>query len=250
MSDPEEYCDKISLIPSRFLYTAKAEQAGTVETEDQNHALINAAKRGCIIDAKKLLSDFPRNPFSFALPMAHAARNGHEAFVVFCLSQYDKQENNPPYPLVHDKNLSLAWAAGEGQIGIMNLLIHAGATDLDRAASYAISAKHYNAIDRLLSCGASLDAAMEQAARNHDIDLVLSLMDQGATDVNRAMVGGAWVGSFDIVKLMLASGADQFDEALSGAKWSQNPEIIQLLQNRIQKREFEVESVPTISVGF
>ena len=74
------------------------------------------------------------------------------------------------------------------------------------------------------------NVCMAYAARNGHMDIVLFMIEKGATFRNNAMFYAAFGGHMDIVQLMIEKGANNWNYAMSNAAIYGHMDIVNLLE--------------------
>jgi Ankyrin repeats (3 copies) len=103
---------------------------------------------------------------------------------------------------------AMFYAAYEGNIEIVKLMIEKGATDFDWA--------------------------ILEAAEGGHMEIVKLMIENGATDFNTAMINAAEGGYMEIVKLMIEKGATDFDTAMNYAAIGGQMKIVEYLKQFVE----------------
>jgi len=137
----------------------------------------------------------------------------------------------------HGKDKAMTWAAGLGELGIMDLL-YAQGVQLDADAALAAATEgQLDALTRLIGWGVEVDAVdpydmslLMTAALHGHANVVEYLLHVGASASTREVVQGytplilaAAHGHVEVVRLLIESGADvnaQTDEGENAMSWA------------------------------
>jgi len=143
-------------------------------------------------------------------------------------------------------NLAYANAAEMNQLESCRLLVSLGANDHNWALHCASMSGAYNVVDYAHSMGADEhDTALVVACKNGRLDRIKSLLEKGATKVLLALETAVEKGSTVLIKycvtqLKTEHGREQLLTILEKAKKQGFPYIIKLLEQALEKQEFNL----------
>lgn len=111
-------------------------------------------------------------------------------------------------------NMTMAYAAEEGHIEIVRLMLNLGANNYNWAMANAALGNYIEIVGLMLSLGDKWSLVIERRR-----------------GYNWAMTFGARGGHIKIVELMLSLGANNYEEAMANADEEGHTEIVQLLES-------------------
>ena len=157
-----------------------------------------------------------------------------------------------------DYNLIMRYAAEQGNINIVKLMMEKGASDYRPAMRSAAYEGHIDIVKLLLEklrkrhgdngmysalysrhefyTTLDCDYPMYCAAVGGHITIVELMMENGANDYNLAICGAAQHGHINIVKLLLEKGANNYDDILEKAVEGKHVDIVNLICDICKKQ--------------
>ena len=78
-----------------------------------------------------------------------------------------------------------------------------------------------------------VDTGLTSAASGGHLDIVLLMLELGATNYNHSMIAAAHRGHIEIVRQMLAQGADDYNSAMTEAASQGHQNIVELIRERM-----------------
>ena len=205
--------------------------------DDLDAALYEAVGSGQFITATLLLDRGADISYWDGACLGCAASAGDVAMVIFLLQRGADIDAEGEY------GSSLDQAAAKGHLDVATALLDGGAAGISSALVYAAAAGRMAMVTLLLGRGADVnfvpgeeadgpETALQLAAKNDHLEVVLVLLDAGATSLGAALADAASAGKIRIVQLLLERGAEINASFLVQAASKGHLAIVQLLLER------------------
>jgi ankyrin repeat protein len=138
-------------------------------------------------------------------------------------------------------NLALYYAAKDGRLEVVKILINRGADQLSSALEVAALSSHSEIIRFLVEKGAkNKDTALSYSAKLGNLEIVKFLVEKGAKELEEALNHAAQRGHLEIVKFLWGNGAKDLHMALQLAAENGQLEVVKFLAERAWERGLEV----------
>jgi len=139
----------------------------------------------------------------FQNALEHAARNGHVEMVEKLMSI--AKTNG----MKLDIDRILIWAAYSGNLKLIEICLHSGATQLDKAMNIAASQKHMRVIEMLIEKGATKwESGIYGAMKADDVSLIEFFLAKGCDNWNKLMLLATSLKSLKWVQFFINKGAN------------------------------------------